>query len=115
MALDVRLYLAEAVEGLINDLSDLRLAGVRLAHLHPGPSCRATPTCSGPSPSCSPTTSWPMRRCCAGMERLTEALARIKVSPLGAAALAGTTFPIDPEGVADEVASRRSSGIVWTR
>ncbi len=34
VALDVRLYLAEAVEGLINDLGDLRLAGVRLAHLH---------------------------------------------------------------------------------
>jgi argininosuccinate lyase len=29
--------------------------------------------------------------------RLAESLARIRVSPLGAAALAGTTFPIDPE------------------
>ena len=36
VALDVRLYLAEEVEGLINDLADLRLAGVRLAHLHQG-------------------------------------------------------------------------------
>ena len=32
VALDVRLYLAEEVEGLIHDLADLRLAGVRLAH-----------------------------------------------------------------------------------
>ena len=35
--------------------------------------------------------------------RLTESLARIKVSPLGAAALAGTTFPIDPQFTADQL------------
>ena len=36
-------------------------------------------------------------------ERLQESLSRIKVSPLGAAALAGTTFPIDPHMVAAQV------------
>ena len=35
--------------------------------------------------------------------RLTESLARIRVSPLGAAALAGTTFPIDPQFTADQL------------
>ena len=35
--------------------------------------------------------------------RLTESLSRLKVSPLGAAALAGTTFPIDPQVTADQL------------
>lgn len=35
--------------------------------------------------------------------RLRDALVRVKVSPLGAAALAGTTYPIDPAMVAREV------------
>jgi argininosuccinate lyase len=37
------------------------------------------------------------------LQRLQESLTRIKVSPLGAAALAGTTFPIDPAAVAEAV------------
>ena len=35
--------------------------------------------------------------------RLTDTLKRVRVSPLGAAALAGTTYPLDPQSVADEV------------
>jgi len=35
------------------------------------------------------------------LSRLRESLARIQVSPLGAAALAGTTFPIDPAYAAE--------------
>ena len=35
--------------------------------------------------------------------RLEDALKRVRVSPLGAAALAGTTYPLDPQGVAVEV------------
>ncbi|MBM4294785.1 MAG: argininosuccinate lyase, partial [Deltaproteobacteria bacterium] len=35
--------------------------------------------------------------------RLKESLPRIKVSPLGAAALAGTTFPIDPRFTAEQL------------
>jgi len=37
------------------------------------------------------------------LRRLTEAKARIQVSPLGAAALAGTSFPIDPQFTADQL------------
>ena len=85
--------------------AELRRAGARLARPLPrGHHARATPTCSGPNPCCSPTTCWPMTRCGAGTRmRLHESLARIKVSPLGAAALAGTTFPIDPAYTADQV------------
>lgn len=36
-------------------------------------------------------------------ERLESALNRICISPLGAAALAGTTYPLDPASVAEEV------------
>lgn len=35
-------------------------------------------------------------------ERLEDALKRIRVSPLGAAALAGSTFPLDPQSAAAE-------------
>jgi len=35
--------------------------------------------------------------------RLEDTLDRVRISPLGAAALAGTTYPLDPQSVADEV------------
>lgn len=37
------------------------------------------------------------------VSRLQDGLKRAMISPLGAAALAGSTFPLDPESVADEV------------
>ncbi len=36
-------------------------------------------------------------------ERASEAIKRTRVSPLGAAALAGTTYPLDPEMAAEEI------------
>jgi argininosuccinate lyase len=104
VALDVRLYLAGEVEGLIADLRNLRLAGIRLAHQHvaailPGYTHlqRAQPILFAHH-LLAYDEMW--RR---DQERLQESLSRIKVSPLGAAALAGTTFPIDPAAVAAEV------------
>jgi argininosuccinate lyase len=44
--------------------------------------------------------AWMFRR---DAERLAEADGRIRVCPLGAAALAGTTFPLDPHAVAAEL------------
>jgi argininosuccinate lyase len=104
VALDVRLYLAAEVEGLIGDLRALRLAGVRLGHLHldaimPGYTHlqRAQPVLFVHH-LLAYDEMW--RR---DQERLRDSLQRLKVSPLGAAALAGTTFPIDPQAVASQV------------
>ncbi|MDE5878615.1 MAG: argininosuccinate lyase, partial [Desulfovibrio sp.] len=44
--------------------------------------------------------AWMFRR---DAGRLDDTLRRVRVSPLGAAALAGTTYPLDPKAVADEV------------
>lgn len=44
--------------------------------------------------------AWMLKR---DVERMNEAAARVRISPLGAAALAGTTYPVDPQSVAREV------------
>ena len=104
VALDVRLYLAGEVEAIIEALTELRRAGVRLARHHletilPGYTHlqRAQPILLAHH-FLAYDEMW--RR---DILRLTESLARIKVSPLGAAALAGTTFPIDPQFTADQL------------
>jgi argininosuccinate lyase len=104
VALDVRLFLAEEVEGLLSDLTGLRRAGARLARRHLGVLLpgythlqRAQPVLFSHH-LLAYDEMW--RR---DQARLTESLGRIRVSPLGAAALAGTTFPIDPKFTADQV------------
>ncbi|MBI4644684.1 MAG: argininosuccinate lyase [Deltaproteobacteria bacterium] len=104
VALDVRLYLAEEVEGLLADLAELRRAGAQLARRHLGVLLpgythlqRAQPVLFSHH-LLAYDEMW--RR---DQARLTESLARIRVSPLGAAALAGTTFPIDPQFSAAQV------------
>ncbi|MCX5888791.1 MAG: argininosuccinate lyase [Deltaproteobacteria bacterium] len=104
VALDVRLYLAAEVEILIEALAELRRAGARLARRHldiilPGYTHlqRAQPILLAHH-FLAYDEMW--RR---DALRLTESLARLKVSPLGAAALAGTTFPIDPQFTADQL------------
>ena len=104
VALDVRLYLADEVEALIEALTELRRAGVQLARHHletilPGYTHlqRAQPILLAHH-FLAYDEMW--RR---DILRLSESLARIKVSPLGAAALAGTTFPIDPQFTADQL------------
>ncbi|GHU92253.1 argininosuccinate lyase [Deltaproteobacteria bacterium] len=44
--------------------------------------------------------AWMFRR---DVQRIEDALKRVRVSPLGAAALAGATYPLDPQSVAEEV------------
>jgi argininosuccinate lyase len=104
VALDVRLYLAGEVEVLIEGLTELRRSGARLARRYfgvilPGYTHmqRAQPVLFAHH-LLAYDEMW--RR---DQMRLGESLARIRVSPLGAAALAGTTFPIDPDYTADQV------------
>ncbi len=104
VALDVRLYLAEEVEGLLADLTELRRSGARLARLNFGTIMpgythlqRAQPVLFSHH-MLAYDEMW--RR---DQARLTGSLARIKVSPLGAAALAGATFPLDPRFTAELV------------
>ncbi|MDD2901506.1 MAG: argininosuccinate lyase [Syntrophales bacterium] len=104
VALDVRLFLAGEVEGLVADLTELRRAGARLARRHLGVLMpgythlqRAQPVLFSHH-LLAYDEMW--RR---DQARLNESLARIRVSPLGAAALAGTTFPIDPQFSAEQV------------
>ena len=97
VALDVRLYLAEEAEALVAALTELRRAGARLARLHFGVIMPGYTHLQRAQPILlahhllAYDEMW--RR---DQARLSESLARIRVSPLGAAALAGTTFPIDP-------------------
>ncbi|MDR3362319.1 MAG: argininosuccinate lyase [Desulfovibrio sp.] len=44
--------------------------------------------------------AWMLRR---DVQRLDDALKRVRISPLGAAALAGATYPLKPQNVAQEV------------
>ncbi len=104
VALDVRLYLAEEVEALVEALTGLRRASGKQARHHlevilPGYTHlqRAQPILLAHH-LLAYDEMW--RR---DILRLTESLARIKISPLGAAALAGTTFPIDPDYTAKQL------------
>ncbi|MCL4502435.1 MAG: argininosuccinate lyase [Deltaproteobacteria bacterium] len=104
VALDVRLYLSSEVEALIEALTELRRAAVRLARhqletILPGYTHlqRAQPVLLAHH-FLAYDEMW--RR---DIQRLSESQARIKISPLGAAALAGTTFPIDPQFTAEQL------------
>jgi len=104
VALDMRLYLAEEVEALLEGLTELRRAGARLARRYfgvilPGYTHlqRAQPVLFAHH-LLAYDEMWRRDR-----KRLSQSLARIKISPLGAAALAGTTFPIDPAYTASQL------------
>ncbi len=104
VALDMRLYLSGEVEALTEGLTELRRAGARLARRYfgvilPGYTHlqRAQPVLFAHH-LLAYDEMW--RR---DQMRLRESLVRIQVSPLGAAALAGTTFPIDPNYIASHL------------
>jgi argininosuccinate lyase len=104
VALDVRLYVADEVEALVEGLTELRRTGARLARRYLGVIIPGYTHLQRAQPVLfthhllAYDEMW--RR---DQTRLTESLARIRVSPLGAAALAGTTFPIDPTYTASQV------------
>jgi argininosuccinate lyase len=102
VALDVRLYLRDQINELLESLQELRRAGARLARRHfgvilPGYTHlqRAQPVLYSHH-LLAYDEMW--RR---DQGRLQDCLERVNVLPLGAAALAGTTFPIDPAYTAE--------------
>jgi len=104
VALDLRLYLARQVELVKLELKNLQTVLVRTAEQHietimPGYTHlqRAQPI----SLAHHLLAYFEMLR--RDRERLTQTLSRIKLSPLGSGALAGTVFPIDREMVAGEL------------
>jgi argininosuccinate lyase len=102
VALDVRLYLRDQVKELLEALTELRRAGATLARRYfhvilPGYTHlqRAQPVLYSHH-LLAYDEMW--RR---DQGRLRDCLERFNVLPLGAAALAGTTFPIDPAYTAE--------------
>ncbi|WP_046176685.1 argininosuccinate lyase [Domibacillus indicus] len=102
VATDMHLYLKKQVKSIIGLISQFQSVLVEKADHHketiaPGYTHlqRAQPISFGHHLM---TYFWMLQR---DKERFTEALKRIDVSPLGAGALAGTTFPIDRERSAE--------------
>ena len=111
VALDFRLYVAESLEmwgRLARKLVQVFLAR---AEEHKD---TLLPGCTHMQPA-QPVSlahhllayAWMFRRDC---ERVDDALKRVRVSPLGAAALAGTTYPLDPGMVARSVGFSHAFG-----
>ena len=97
IALDERLYLREAITAVRQEILRLQLALLDQAEAHaqvPMPGYthlqRAQPVSVGHHLLAH---FWPLIR---DDQRLSDSFARANVSPLGAAALAGSTLPIDP-------------------
>jgi len=104
VCLDFRLYVSGRLEGWSELLAGLARSLVRQAETHvetilPGYTHLqpAQPVSLGHHLL---AYAWMFRR---DFERCRDALKRSAVSPLGAAALAGTTFPLDPKSVAEEL------------
>ncbi len=104
IALDIRLYLRDQVKEALAALHELRQAGAKLARRYfnvilPGYTHlqRAQPVLYSHH-LLAYDEMW--RR---DQGRLRDCLARFNVLPLGAAALAGTTFPIDPALTAEHL------------
>ncbi|WP_026676584.1 argininosuccinate lyase [Fictibacillus gelatini] len=98
VATDIHLYMKKEVTSIIEQLNRLQSVLVQLAEKHvetifPGYTHlqRAQPISFGHHLL---AYFWMFER---DKERLSESLKRINVSPLGAGALSGTTFPIDRE------------------
>jgi argininosuccinate lyase len=102
VALDIRLYLRDQIKELLEAVQELRRSGARLARRYfgviiPGYTHlqRAQPVLYSHH-LLAYDEMW--RR---DQGRLHDCLGRLNILPLGAAALAGTTFPLDPAYTAE--------------
>ena len=104
VTLDFRLYVADAVDEWKKLMADLVKVIIEQAEANRE---LILPGCTHLQPA-QPVSlahhllayAWMLKR---DYERLDDALKRVRVSPLGAAALAGTTYPLDPGLVAEAV------------
>lgn len=104
VVLDFRLYVDEALQQWLSCLTELVAVLVIRAEEHIQ---TLLPGCTHLQPA-QPVSlaqhllayAWMFRR---DHDRIIDARRRVRVSPLGAAALAGTTYPIDPGMVAREI------------
>ncbi|HDQ39655.1 MAG TPA: argininosuccinate lyase [Desulfonatronum sp.] len=109
VALDFRLYVAQALEHWQVCLKSLIRVLLERAREHQG---TLLPGCTHLQPA-QPVSlaqhllayAWMLVR---DEARTADALRRVRVSPLGAAALAGTIYPVDPEQVAADVGFPRA-------
>ncbi|MGA6927481.1 MAG: argininosuccinate lyase, partial [Desulfosarcina sp.] len=101
VALDVRMFLRDETRGIVDRLRRLRLVLVELAAGHPDvimPGYTHTQRAQPVLFAHHMLAYYEMFT--RDQERFTDCLERIDVMPLGAAALAGTTYPIDRDYVA---------------
>lgn len=104
VGLTFRLFVADRVHVWRQRVAELCATLVRIAGRH---KADILPGCTHMQPA-QPVSlaqhllayAWMFRR---DSLRLADTLGRVRVSPLGAAALAGTTYPLDPHSVAEEV------------
>lgn len=109
VALDLRLYVADALEHWRACLRGLVLVLVERAEEHQS---TILPGCTHLQPA-QPVSlahhllayAWMFVR---DEARIADTLQRVRVSPLGAAALAGSTYPLAPEQVAREIGFART-------
>jgi argininosuccinate lyase len=104
VALDFRLFVSDALENWQRLSKDLIRVLADKAEEHEEV---ILPGCTHMQPA-QPVSlaqhllayAWMLKR---DFERMADAAARVRVSPLGAAALAGTTYPLDPGFVAEQL------------
>ena len=105
VALDFRLFVSDRLREWQHLTRELVAAFVEKAEAHTD---TILPGCTHMQPA-QPVSlaqhmlayAWMLRR---DVQRLADCERRVRISPLGAAALAGTTYPLDPASVARELA-----------
>ena len=104
VALDFRLFVAARLAAWQEHLKSLIAVYLARAEEHQG---TMLPGCTHFQPAQPVTLAQHLLAYCQmfkrDYERVTDALTRVRVMPLGAAALAGTTHPVNPQAVADDL------------